>query len=191
MSGGEAGSLSDDRAERVGPGAGAVSREAGKLPLMVSVAGAVLVTDLLTKAWVTSTFALYQSVEVLGEFFRFTYTHNPGAAFGINIGDGSRIFFLVLSLLALGVLVWLYRITPVRDRLRLFAVALATGGALGNIVDRIRYERGVVDFLDVGLGGLRWPVFNVADMAVSVGAVLMVVSIYREERRERAREQGG
>lgn len=189
MSGGDAGSLADGRAE--GPGAGAVSRGAGKLPMMVSVAGAVLVADLLTKAWVTSTLALYQSVEVVGDVVRLTYTHNPGAAFGINIGDGSRIFFLVLSVLALGVLVWLYRATPVRDRLRLFAVALATGGALGNIVDRIRYERGVVDFLDVGLGGLRWPVFNVADMAVSIGAVLMVVSIYREERRERAREPGG
>ncbi len=189
MSGGEAGSLADGRAE--GPGADAVSRGVDKLPLMVSVAGAVLVTDLLTKAWVTSTMALYQTVEVVGDVVRFTYTHNPGAAFGINIGDGSRVFFLVLSLLALGVLVWLYRVTPVSDRLRLFAVALATGGALGNIVDRIRYERGVVDFLDVGLGGLRWPVFNVADMAVSVGAVLMIVSIYREERRERARERGG
>ena len=66
-----------------------------------------------------------------------------------------------------------------------FVLALVAGGAVGNIVDRIRFERGVVDFLDVGIGAFRWPVFNVADAAVSVGAVLLLVSFYLEERRER------
>ena len=177
-----------------GPGSdrgASMSREIAKAPLMAVVAGTTLALDLATKAWVTSNFALYQSVEVWGRFFRFTYTHNPGAAFGINIGDGSRVFFLVLSLVALGVLVWLYRVTPAWDRLRLFAVSLVTGGALGNIVDRIRYERGVVDFLDFGVAGYRWPVFNVADMAVSVGAILLLVSFYMEERREQAGDAPG
>lgn len=156
-----------------------------KALLLLLVGGPVLAADLLTKAWVLDTFTLYETVPVLGEFFRFTYTHNPGAAFGINIGEHSRIFFLVLAIVALGILAWLYVITPVWDRLRLYAVALVTGGAVGNIVDRIRFERGVVDFLDVGIGAYRWPVFNVADAAVSVGAVLLLVSFYLEERRER------
>ena len=160
-----------------------------KGPLLAVVAGSVVVLDLATKAWVLSEFTLYESRRVLGDFFRLTYTHNPGAAFGINIGEHSRIFFLVLALLALGVLVYLYLITPAFDRLRLWAVALVTGGAVGNIVDRIRFERGVVDFLDFGVAGFRWPVFNMADTAVTVGAILLLVSFYFEERRVREREE--
>lgn len=165
-----------------GPAAGRVD----KTRLLLLVGGVTLALDLATKAWVVSRFSLYESVPVLGDFFRLTYTHNPGAAFGINIGEGSRFFFLALALVALGVLAYLYRITPARDRLRLFAVALVAGGAVGNIVDRIRYERGVVDFLDFGVGPYRWPVFNVADMAVSVGAVLLLISFYLEDHRDEA-----
>jgi signal peptidase II len=121
-------------------------------------------------------------VPVLGDLFRLTYTHNPGAAFGINIGEQSRLFFLVLSLLALVVLGIIFRSTPASDRVRLVAVALVSGGAIGNIIDRIRFEAGVVDFLDVGIGAHRWPIFNVADMAVSTGAVLLLISFYFEEK---------
>jgi signal peptidase II len=121
-------------------------------------------------------------VPVLGEFFRLTYTHNPGAAFGINIGEHSRVFFLILSLVALIVLGVIYRATPAADRLRLLALALVSAGAVGNIIDRLRFEAGVVDFLDVGLGSHRWPIFNVADMAVSIGAVLLLISFYFEDR---------
>lgn len=161
-------------------------RGLSKSALLFTVLGTVLALDLVTKAWIVDNFTLYQITPVLGDFFRLTYTHNPGAAFGIHVGEASRIFFLVLSLVALGVLAYLYRVTPAGDRLRLLAVALVSGGAVGNIVDRIRFERGVVDFLDVGIGSYRWPVFNVADMAVSIGAVLLLVSFYMEEQDERA-----
>jgi signal peptidase II len=92
----------------------------------------------------------------------------------------------VLSIVALGVLAAIYRSTPATDRLRLLAVALVGSGAIGNIVDRVRYERGVVDFLDVGIGSHRWWVFNVADSAVTVGAILLLVSFLMEESRERS-----
>lgn len=158
-------------------------------PLLLGVVlGVVLALDVSTKLWVVQSFALHESRPVLGDFFRFTYTHNRGAAFGIHVGEHSRVFFLILSLVALGVLAAIYRTTSARDRLRLLGVALVSGGAVGNILDRLRYEAGVVDFLDVGVGGYRWPVFNVADMAVSVGAVLLLISFYLEERR--ARESG-
>lgn len=163
----------------------------GKPALFLLVVGGVLLLDLATKRWIVENFVLYQSIPVLGDYVRITYTHNPGAAFGINVGEHSRVFFLVLAVAALVVLAYLYWITPTADRLRLFAVALVTGGAVGNIVDRIRYERGVVDFLDVGIGEHRWPVFNVADIAVSTGAILLLVSFYLEERREREREAAG
>lgn len=165
----------------------APGRLSGRVALTVIPIAIVLTLDVITKAWVMSTFQLYERTPVLGEFFRFTYTHNRGAAFGLDIGEHSRIFFLVLSLVALGVLGAIYRATPTWDRLRIFALSLVAGGALGNIWDRIRLERGVVDFLDFGIGTHRFPVFNVADSAVTIGATLLLISFWLEGRRE-ARE---
>lgn len=160
----------------------ALSPGVNKRALLAGVLGTVVVLDVFTKMWAMNSLTFGYPVPVLGDFFRLTYTHNPGAAFGINIGEQSRLFFLVLSLLALVVLGFIYRSTPARDRLRLLAVALVSGGAIGNIIDRIRFETGVVDFLDVGIGAHRWPIFNVADMAVSTGAVLLLISFYFEEK---------
>lgn len=162
---------------------GAATRRS-KVLLTVITIGFVLILDLVTKAWVVGSFDLYQTTPVWGDFFRFTYTHNRGAAFGIDIGEHSRIFFLVLSLVALGVLGAIYRATPAWDRLRVLALSLVGGGAIGNIIDRVRYERGVVDFLDFGIGTSRFPVFNVADSAVTVGATLLLISFWLEGRRE-------
>lgn len=150
--------------------------------LLIGVAGMVILLDVLTKQWIVDTLIMHEIRPVLGDFFRLTYTHNPGAAFGINIGEHSRLFFLALSLVALGVLGWMYRVTPRRDILRLTALAMVCGGAVGNILDRLRYEAGVVDFIDVGFGTHRFWIFNLADSAVSVGAVLLLVSFYLEEK---------
>jgi signal peptidase II len=156
-----------------------------KLLLFLGIAGEVIALDLLTKQWVVDTLIMHEIRPVLGDFFRLTYTHNPGAAFGINLGEHSRLFFLALSIAALGVLGWMYRSTPRGDMLRLAALALVCGGAIGNIIDRFRYEAGVVDFIDVGFGTHRFWIFNVADSAVSVGAVLLLFSFYLEEKREK------
>jgi len=152
--------------------------------LLLAVAGITLLLDVLTKQWIVATLVLYEIRPVFGEFFRLTYTHNPGAAFGINIGEHSRLFFLALSLVALVVLGWMYRITPRRDVLRLASLALVCGGAIGNILDRLRYDAGVVDFIDIGFGSHRFWIFNIADSAVSIGAVLLLISFYLEERRD-------
>ena len=153
-----------------------------KTVFLLAVVGIIVAIDYATKMWAMSSLTLGYPVPVLGEFFRFTYTHNPGAAFGINIGEHSRLFFLVLSLVALVVLGFIYRATPTSDRLRLLAIALVSAGAVGNIIDRLRFEAGVVDFLDVGIGSHRWPIFNVADMAVSIGAILLLISFYFEDK---------
>ncbi len=150
--------------------------------LLAGVIGSTVLIDVLTKQWIVNTLVLYEIRPVLGDVLRLNYTHNPGAAFGINIGEHSRIFFLALSLVALVVLGFMYRATPRRDVLRLAAVALVCGGAIGNILDRVRYEAGVVDFIDIGIGSHRFWIFNVADSAVSVGAVLLLISFYLEER---------
>ena len=185
MSGADAAPRTQGRAASARDGEGTDSGssrfvEGDKGRLLGWVGGTILVLDMITKAWVVRAMTLYESIPVVGDVFRLTYTHNPGAAFGINVGEHSRLVFLCLALVALGVLLWLYASTPPDERFRLFSLALVAGGAVGNIIDRIRYERGVVDFLDVGFGAIRWPVFNVADMAVSIGAVLLLVSFYRE-----------
>ncbi len=155
----------------------------GKLATFMATAGSVLTLDLLTKLMVQQTLHLYESIPIVGDFFRLTYIFNPGAAFGLHVGPYSRYIFLALAFLALGVLMVMYRHTPAADRLRLFAIGAITGGALGNVIDRIRSAQGVVDFLDFGIGNLRWPVFNIADTAVTIGAVLLLASLWVEDHR--------
>src|SRR5690606_22039409 len=108
----------------------------------------------------------------------------PGAAFGLHVGPLSRYIFLALTIACVIVLFVWFRSTPAADRLRLTAISLVTAGALGNFIDRLRSSRGVIDFFDVGIGDLRWPVFNIADIGVTVGAVLLAISLWREEQGE-------
>ena len=154
----------------------------GKLGAFVGTAASVLVLDLLTKYLVQQSLHVYQSIPVLGDFFRLTYIHNPGAAFGLHLGPYSRFIFLGLAFVALGVLYIMYRHTPAIDRLRLFAIGAIAGGALGNVIDRVRSAEGVVDFLDFGIGNFRWPVFNIADTAVTIGAILLLASLWVEDQ---------
>jgi signal peptidase II len=125
----------------------------GKAGLFASVLGSVVAFDFVTKLMITRSFNLYQQVNVIGDYVRLTYIHNPGAAFGIHLGPYSRIIFLLLSVIALGALGGMYWATPAKDRSRLVAIALICGGAVGNLLDRIRLSAGVVDFMDVGVGG--------------------------------------
>jgi signal peptidase II len=113
--------------------------------------------------------------------------YNPGAAFGIHVGPYSRVVFSVLTLAALAILWRLFRGTRSGDYQRLLALALVSAGAVGNLLDRLRSARGVVDFIDLGVGDWRWPTFNVADIAVTSGALLLASVLWREDR-EAARE---
>jgi signal peptidase II len=156
----------------------------GKLGLFAGVLFGVVAVDLATKLMIQNTFHLYQQVNVIGDYLRLTYIHNPGAAFGIQLGPPgySRFIFLALSVIALIALAGMYWVTPQKDRVRLSAIALICAGAIGNLLDRVRSTAGVVDFLDVGIGDLRWPVFNVADIAVTTGAIFLALSLWREEK---------
>lgn len=142
---------------------------------------ALTVADWFTKALVERLMDPYQQVALIGDYIRLTYIFNPGAAFGIHLGDASRVVFLVLSVVALAALAAMYRLTSADNRSRLTAIALIVGGALGNLIDRVRHEHGVVDFMDIGVGTVRWPVFNIADIAVTVGAIVLALSLWREE----------
>jgi signal peptidase II len=146
----------------------------------------VIVLDLVTKSWALRTLPGGDR-EILGGLVPLHLTFNLGAAFGLSIGDDPRWIFVPISLVAVGVLVYLIVKAGPGDGLRTFAAALVLGGALGNLYDRVRWEHGVVDFIGpINLGFMYWPVFNVADMAITVGAVMLAVAFWNEDRRERA-----
>jgi signal peptidase II len=127
--------------------------------------------------------------DVIGEYLRFTLTYNPGAAFGMHLGDASRWVFMVLTVLIVGFLVRLYRSLPAGERPLKLAIATVIGGAIGNFIDRVRNIEGVVDFIDVGVGDVRFWTFNLADTAVSVGAACLVLMLWRFESRLHAQQQ--
>lgn len=135
------------------------------------ITGVALALDQLTKWWVLQTMTLGESVPVLGSFFKLTYIHNPGAVFGIRLGNPYlHLLLACVALIVVGGLLW--RISP-EDRLAAIGLTLVLGGAIGNIIDRVRFGV-VIDFLDFGIGTARWWVFNLADTCVSVGTALLI-----------------
>ena len=111
---------------------------------------------------------------------RLTLTYNPDAAMSLSLGSWSRVVFTVVASLMLVVLFRMYLLTRREDPWRAAALALIAAGALGNLLDRLRSARGVVDFIDIGLGNTRFWIFNVADLAVTSGAILLFILLWRE-----------
>lgn len=144
----------------------------------------VLVLDIITKKWAMGAL-MGQSSELFGGLIPLTLAFNRGAAFGLSIGNDPRWFFIPVTILALGLLAYLLVQTDEADRFRIFALSLVLTGALGNLIDRVRWDRGVVDFIGpINLGFMDWPIFNVADMAISCGAVALAISFWMEESRQ-------
>ena len=161
-------------------------------PVFWSVVVVIVVADVITKALaVYSLFPQRMPHEVLGATVRLTLVYNPGAAFGLHLGVYSRWIFMALTAGALFILVRLYRSTRDGDVLRTLAIAMVCGGAIGNLIDRIRSAAGVVDFIDVGIADMRWPTFNVADMAVSIGAFLLAWVLWGDEHADQPSMPGG
>lgn len=119
---------------------------------------------------------------IIGDFLRFTLAYNPGAAFGMHLGPASRWIFATLSVIIVLVLLRATAEVTRQSRLAAFGVPVVIGGALGNLLDRIRYRDGVVDFIDIGIGDVRFWTFNIADTAVTVGAVCLVLALWQQER---------
>ncbi len=143
----------------------------------------VLALDIVTKLLAEGILAR-RPIPVIGDYVVLRLVYNQCAAFGICVGPAeySRWIFLALALLALIVLVSMVRHTRDSDRGRLFVLGLLVAGAVGNVIDRVRSEQGVVDFIEVGVGSYRWPTFNIADSAITVGAIALAVSLWLEGR---------
>jgi signal peptidase II len=161
--------------------------------LFWGTATGVLLLDIATKLWAEQVLARRLPLDVVGELVQFNLVYNKCAAFGICLGEYSRWIFLVLAVVALFVLASMVRHTRPGDRLRLVVLGLLCAGAAGNIVDRLRSAQGVVDFIfvNVGVGDWRWPTFNVADSAITVGACALFLILWVEGKSHDSVKEAG
>ncbi len=152
---------------------------AGKYQLALAVAVPLVLLDYLTKravlAWLQT---VYASRDVVGDFVRIHLLLNRGAAFSIGVGDHGRWIMLGLSLAVLAYVVWLLVRAAPAERMRVAALAAIIAGAVGNALDRLISDRGVVDFIDVGIGQTRFWVFNVADASITIGVALLLLTYH-------------
>lgn len=160
-----------------------------KRTLFVGAAALALAFDQITKVWIEASLTYADRVPVIDGFFYLTRVRNPGAAFGMLATSPEpfrQIFFVVVTGIAVVLVFSFYRRLAPGDRLSGLALGLVLGGALGNLVDRVRLGE-VVDFLHFRLwGGFAWPDFNIADSAIVVGVALLVLELFASEGEQRA-----
>ncbi len=150
--------------------------ENGILTPLLLMAG-VVGLDQLTKWLVMSSFRLYESKVIIPGLFSLTYITNTGAAFGLLAGEQTmarQAFFIAVAMVALMVMFFSYRHLRTHGALFIYAIGLIAGGALGNLIDRVRFGS-VVDFLDFYINNHHWPAFNVADSAITIGVGLFIL----------------
>ena len=138
----------------------------------------VIFLDQVSKLAIAGSMQLYQSISVM-PFFKLTYVHNTGAAFSFlsEAGGWQRWFFAALALVISGVIaMWLARLKH-DETLLAVALSLVLGGAIGNLIDRLVYGY-VIDFLDVYYQTWHWPAFNIADSAITIGVILMLMESF-------------
>lgn len=150
------------------------------------VAAIVFVLDQATKLWIQQAIPVWEKgFTVIPGFFDIVHILNRGAAFGFlnrHDIDWQRPFFIVVSILAVGLIWALARSQEDDGPFYVYGLGLILGGALGNLLDRARLGV-VVDFLDFYVGDMHWPAFNVADMGICIGAAALLVSFYQQRRR--------
>jgi len=161
-----------------------------KLRVGLAAFTASLLLDYFTKRLVVKHLLFSDKVEVIEGFFYLTHVRNPGAAFGLFAQAPERwrlLFFVGISLLALAIVVSFFRKLAPGDRLSAFALGLISGGAVGNLIDRIKDPHEVIDFLHFKLWqGYSWPDFNLADSFIVVGVGLLVLELLASEGESRA-----
>ena len=161
------------------------SSKAGSMKLWyVLIATLVLALDQFTKYWVSVKLSDGDEIDVIKGFFKLSYTENPGIAFGM-LNNGNLKWLLVsISVAAILVVVYYMIRTPASNTLLLWSLALLAAGIGGNLIDRFRLGR-VIDFILVYYKDYQWPVFNIADTAITIGAALMAIELFLAPQAER------
>ncbi len=142
----------------------------------VCISMAVVILDQLSKWWILTDFALHESREIIPGFFNLTYLTNTGAAFGIMAGQpslGRQLFFVVIVTIALVAIFYLHKKVSEESRWYTVSLAMISGGAVANLIDRIRHGA-VIDYFDFFIGERHWPAFNVADAAITTGVLIFL-----------------
>lgn len=137
---------------------------------------AVVILDQISKWWILANFSMHESWEIIPGFFNLTYLTNTGAAFGIMAGQPSiyrTLFFVIVVTVALTAIYFLHKKVAVESRWYTVSLALISGGAIGNLIDRVRHGA-VVDYFDFFIGDRHWPAFNVADAAITTGVLIFL-----------------
>jgi signal peptidase II len=150
-----------------------------KILRLLIVSGIVMILDQITKLVVVANIEFGRDIPVIPEFFNLTHVLNPGGAFGLFAQHSAMVrimFFLVFSLIAVGFILYIYVGIPETHPMLANGMSLIFGGAIGNLIDRVRMGK-VVDFLDVYLGNMHWPAFNIADSAICIGVGVFVYHI--------------
>jgi len=152
-----------------------------KLTLALSLVLTILVTDIATKRWALD--ALPRGgATIRGTLgIPLTLAYNKGIAFGLDVPDAGRWILIVASVLVVVMLAAMFRHARPDDWVRLCSLSLVAAGALGNLIDRVRWDQGVVDFIGpINLGFMLFPIFNVADMAITTGACLLALTMWKD-----------
>ncbi len=155
-----------------------------KYVLMLAVTGVVVLLDQLTKAWIMMAMRIHEGFPVVDGFFNIVHVRNPGAAFGFLAGASPAfrsVFFIAVTAVAILIILQYLRKARVEELSLVLALALIIAGAVGNLIDRVRFGE-VVDFLDVYVGVHHWPAFNVADSAITTGALLLAMILLRRRK---------
>jgi signal peptidase II len=173
--------LSDDVQDSNNTGSGsspsACRLSASSMALVAAIVVAVFILDQVSKFWVLAAFERGEVLEVIPGLFNITLHFNPGVAFGLfaDLGEGLRTLVLAgTTTVAIAFVLYFLLVDYRDDRVGQSALALVLGGALGNIVDRIRLGE-VVDFFDFYIGSAHWPTFNVADSAICIGVAVLLI----------------
>jgi signal peptidase II len=151
-----------------------------KLIFLLTVVLTIIVLDQISKSWIEHHVPLYHSIQIIPNFFHIIHIKNTGGAFGILSGFKGfsfKLLFIFFTVFTIGIVVFLYCKLKPNQNVPALGMSLIIGGAIGNLIDRIRLE-GVVDFIDVHYYSLHWPAFNVADSAISIGATLLALLIF-------------
>ncbi|HBQ21473.1 MAG: signal peptidase II [Deltaproteobacteria bacterium GWA2_38_16] len=156
-----------------------------KYIILVCLAGLVIALDQISKLYIEHHFNLHESITVIPNFFNLTYIRNTGAAFGLlsRAPESFRIpFFIIIPLIALTIIVLIFKKTKETQVLMISSLSLILGGAIGNFIDRVRFNY-VIDFLDFHWFNYHWPAFNVADMTIVVGVILLIFYTLEHDRK--------
>jgi signal peptidase II len=159
-----------------------------KLKFVLPLALLILLVDCTTKELAVTTLSEHRPRPVVGDVVRLTLAYNRDAAMGIPLGNYGRWPLVAVGVGIVAILLRMLWVTPPGATGRRVALALVIGGALGNLLSRVRTPRGVVDFIDVGVGAWRFYLFNVADIAVVVGACLLALMLWREGENSAVRD---